>query len=84
MLVRTQVLFPEAVLEELRVMAVAGNKSVSEIVRSVIEKFVIKKERKKISGWEAINRMIKHSYKGKDVPRDLSTNDEYLYGRNAP
>lgn len=37
---------------------------------------VVKK--KKMTGQEAIRRMITHAYRGKKAPTDLSTNDDYF------
>ncbi|MBP9817716.1 hypothetical protein KBC75_03070 [Candidatus Shapirobacteria bacterium] len=35
---------------------------------------------KKMTGIEFLEYLIKHAYRGKKAPRDLSTNDDYLYG----
>ena len=43
----------------------------------------ISKINKKITGIEALGLMIKNSKSYKNAPRDLSTNDEYLYGINS-
>jgi len=39
--------------------------------------------KKKISGIEILGLMAKNAKRYKNAPRDLSTNDSYLYGMNA-
>ena len=40
------------------------------------------KNKKKMSGKEFLDHLAKNAYKGK-APTDLSTNDEYLYGKRG-
>mgnify|MGYP001559737098 FL=1 len=78
MLIRTQVLFSEELLFALRAEAAKKKTSVSQLVRHIVTDKMPEKNKKKMSGDEAMELMVKHAYKGK-VPRDLSTNDDYLY-----
>lgn len=79
MLTRTQVLFPKNLLELLRAEAVRKKTSVSALVRHMVaDKVARTKKMKRMPAIEAMRQMIKHAYKGK-VPRDFSTNDDYLY-----
>lgn len=82
MMIRTQILLPEDLLMALRALAVAQKTSVSAVARKKLAD-AMPKTKKRLSGVEVLMHMAKHAYKGK-VPRDLSTNDEYLYGKNAP
>ena len=84
MLIRTQILFPKDDLEELKEIARERGISVSELVRTEVRKKVLKPERKKkMGGAEVLVEMARRAYKGK-VPKDLGSNDEYLYGKLAP
>ena len=86
MMIRTQVLFPKDLLMDLQDIAVLEKKSVSEILRALASDKVKKKNKKKLTGIEVLKRMAERArrYKGPQAPRDLSTNDEYLYGKDAP
>lgn len=81
MLVRTQILFPEDILAYIREEARRRKSSVSALVRSVVADKVAKRKKKKISATEALLRMAERAnhYRGPKAPRDLSTNDDYLY-----
>ena len=83
MMIRTQVLFPRDLLSELQLIAREYGWSVSETVRRFVTEKVKRVKPKKMSGVEAMLNMAKNAYKGK-VPPDLSTNDDYLYGKLAP
>jgi acyl CoA:acetate/3-ketoacid CoA transferase len=80
MLVRTQILFPKEVYDQIKLEAALKSTSMSKIVTKAV---VGTTGKKKISGQEAIRQMIKHAYRGKKAPKDLSTNDDYLYGKKA-
>jgi hypothetical protein len=86
MMVRTQLLLPEDLLNDLRAIAVSEKTSVSHMIRVLAADKVKKKMKKKMSGIEAIEQMIKYGerHPNPQTPRDLSTNDDYLYGKNAP
>lgn len=81
-MIRTQLLLPEDLLEALRALAAAQKTSVSHIARQKLTD-AIPEVRNKRSAVEVLLEAAKHAYKGK-VPKDFSTNDEYLYGKNAP
>ena len=78
-LVRTQVLFPVPMLEDLRLVAAEKGWSVSEAVRRLVGDKVGRLRKRKRMAVEAMTLMAKKAYQGK-VPADLSTNDDYLYG----
>ena len=78
MLMRTQILFPEDILESLRSEATSKKVSVSNLVRGIVtEKFKSTRKRK-LSGVDVMVKMARHAYKG-NLPPDFSTNDDYLY-----
>lgn len=74
MMIRTQIMLPEDMLAQLRAQAISQQTSVSAVVRKRIAPIV----KKKMSGLEGLKLMAKNAYRGK-APRDLSTNDDYLY-----
>lgn len=74
MMIRTQIMLPEDMLMQLRAQAISQQTSVSAVVRKKIAPTV----KKKLSGLEGLKLMAKNAYRGK-APRDLSTNDDYLY-----
>lgn len=78
-LVRTQVLFSEPMLEDLRLLAAEKGWSVSESVRRLVGDKVGRLRKRKKMAVEVMTLMAKKAYRGK-VPADLSTNDDYLYG----
>ncbi|MEK7504444.1 MAG: hypothetical protein AAB550_03010 [Patescibacteria group bacterium] len=75
MMIRTQIMFPEDMLAQLRAQAISAQTSVSDVVR---KRIVFPTVKKKMSGLEGLRLMAKNAYRGK-APRDLSTNDDYLY-----
>lgn len=77
MLIRTQILFPDDLLAYLREEARRKKTSVSALVRTVVADKIPEKKKKK-SAVDLLIRASKRAYRGK-VPRDLSTNDDYLY-----
>lgn len=82
MLVRTQILLPENLLHELRLLAARQGWSVSKTVRQIVKKHV-PFPKKRLSNAEFIDRLLQNPYRG-PVPKDFSTNDEYLYGKIRP
>ena len=74
MMIRTQIMFPEEMLLQLRAQAIYTQTSVSAVVRKRIAPTI----KKKMSGLDGLKLMAKNAYRGK-APRDLSTNDDYLY-----
>jgi len=81
-LIRTQVMLPADLLADLRLIAAEKNWSVSEAVRRGVKSLIVRFKPKKMSGVEMLRKLAENSYKG-DAPKDLSTNDEYLYGKLA-
>ncbi|MEK7577705.1 MAG: hypothetical protein AAB492_03785 [Patescibacteria group bacterium] len=77
MMIRTQLLLPEELLANLRALAVAQKTSVSSIARQKLAKDLPALIKKRPAA-EVMLEMAKHAYKGK-VPKDFSTNDDYLY-----
>jgi len=76
MLIRTQLMLPKEIYDALKLEATLKSTSMSKIVTKKLKSNV----KKKMTGIEALEKMIKNAYKGKNAPRDLSTNDDYLYG----
>ena len=82
MLVRTQILFPKEDLLELRELAKVRDISVSQLVRTEIKEKTLKVRKKKMGGAEAMLKFAKWARKRNvKAPRDLSSNDSYLYGK---
>ncbi|MDZ7586494.1 MAG: hypothetical protein U0946_01955 [Patescibacteria group bacterium] len=82
-LVRTQVMLPEDILTDLRVIAAERDWSLSEAVRVGAKNLVEKLKPRKKDAIEMLWKLAQNPYKGK-APKDLSSNDEYLYGKLAP
>ena len=80
MLIRTQILFPKDTLDELRELAGETGLGLSETVRKLIQEKIGKIKKMRLGGPEVLLKMAKNAYKGK-VPKDLGSNDEYLYSR---
>lgn len=79
-MIRTQILLTPTLYDALKLMAERERKSLSALIRTAVEKLVMKKKR---SGREILQRMAKHAFYDPKIPKDLSTNDEYLYGKKA-
>lgn len=80
---RTQVYFPEEILEALRREAFLKETSLADVIRrKVIAQLPKKKREKKFSGGEFLLSLANEAEKlGFVGPKDLSKNiDEYLYG----
>ena len=80
-MIRTQILLTPSLYEILKMKTVTEGKSLSALVREAVEKLLIKEKK---TGGEILKEMAKHAFSYPSAPRDLSTNDEYLYGKNAP
>lgn len=82
MMIRTQVLFPRDLLSELQLIAREYGWSVSETVRKFVAEKVKKQKAKRKNAIEGLLELArwaeKHHVK---APRDISTNDDYLYGK---
>ena len=80
-MIRAQILFTPELYEELKNEAERKQESISSLVREAVALKVMKKKK---SGREILLGMAKHAFSASRAPRDLSTNDEYLYGKDAP
>ena len=79
-MIRTQILLTPTLYETLKLKAQTEGKSISLLVRIAVEKLLIKEKK---TGGEILLEMAKHAVSDPNIPRDLSTNDEYLYGKKA-
>lgn len=77
-MIRTQILLTQSLYEILKMRAQAEGQSLSAIVRTNFEKSLNKKK----SGREILKSMSYHAVKFQNAPKDLSTNNHYLYGFN--
>ena len=83
-LIRTQILFPADTLTDLRLIAVKREWGLSETVRNLVQDKIKKVKPKKKNAAAAMLELAQWAKKHKVTgPRDLSTNDEYLYGKLA-
>lgn len=81
-MIRAQILFTPSLYDQLRYEAEVTEKSISELVREAVSKLFLKKKK---NGGEVLREMLKDAGPGnKNTPRDLGSNDEYLYGINSP
>ena len=78
MLTRVQVLIPNDLLEQAKLIAVNHNLSFSKFVTHSLETNV--KPKKKMSIYTALKKMAEYGKKMKlKSPPDFATNDDYLY-----
>ena len=84
MLIRTQILLPKEIYDQLKLEAAIRDTSMSKLVSQAVGEKIINKNKKKINARDAIEYMIDHAYRGQKAPRDLSVNDDYLYGPKSP
>ena len=75
-LIRTQILLEEGQREFAKREAVKRDMSLSKFIRIVLDKAISRK--KDETPADVLERMEKNAVKG--LPKDLSTNDDYLYG----
>jgi hypothetical protein len=80
MLIRTQFLLPQDIYEHLKLEATINETSMSKIVVDSIKMNIPKKKR---SGIEFLKYLATNSHNSKKIPKDLSTNDDYLYSKKA-
>ncbi len=80
-MVRAQILFTPTLYDQLRYEAQAMQISISELVRQAVAKLL---QKKKKTGGEILREMASHAVSAPHAPRDLGSNDEYLYGINSP
>ena len=81
--VRTQVMLEPDLLADLRWIAEEKGWSVSEVVRRGTRSLIKRLKPKKKDAVEMLWKMAQNPIKG-DVPSDLGSNDEYLYGKLSP
>jgi hypothetical protein len=74
-MIRTQILLTPSLYEALKITAQEEGRSLSAIVRVSLEKMLKQKK----SGKEILKEMLCHAVNIPDAPKDLSTNDYYLY-----
>lgn len=79
-MIRTQILLTPTLYELFKMKAQEEGKSLSVIVRQAVEKLL---RPKKKTGGEILLEMAKHAGSNPKAPKDLATNDEYLYGKKA-
>ena len=80
-MVRAQILFTPTLYDQLCFEAQTMQVSISELVRQAVAK-LLKKNKK--TGGEVLREMASHAVSAPRAPRDLGSNDEYLYGINSP
>ena len=79
-MIRTQVLLTPSLYDALKTMAQSKGKSFSALVRDLLGKIV---QKKKKTGGEILLEMAKHAFSDPNLPRDIATDDDYLYGKKA-
>ena len=75
-MIRTQIMLTPALYHELKLKAQTEKKSLSLVVREVLTKHLRKKKK---TGGEILLEMALDAGSNPDAPKDLSTNDDYLY-----
>jgi hypothetical protein len=75
-MIRTQILLTPALYETLKHQASMEGKSLSAIIRDSLTQMMTKK--KKTKG-HILQKMAKHAVSSPKTPRDLSSNDDYIY-----
>lgn len=79
-MIRTQVLLTPTLYELLKLRAQEESISLSAVVRKALDKLL---RPKKKTGGEILLEMAKHAGSNPKAPKDLATNDKYLYGKKA-
>lgn len=75
-MIRTQILLTPNLYELLKMRAQEEGVSLSMLVRDALEKLLRPKAK---TGKEIFREMAKHAVSCPSAPKDLSTNDDYLY-----
>lgn len=75
-MIRTQIILTPTLYELLKMRAQEEGVSLSALVRQALEKLL--RPHKK-TGREIFAEMLKHAGNNPKAPKDLSTNDDYLY-----
>ena len=81
-MIRTQVLFTQELLNDLRLMAAQKGWSVSKTVRQLVEAKIKNVQSRRKPAVKMLRDMANNAYKGK-APQDLSSNDKYLYSQDV-
>jgi metal-responsive CopG/Arc/MetJ family transcriptional regulator len=77
--VTTNIRLPKEVLKKLKHKAVEDNKSVSQLIREAVQKFILGPHKEANHKKDSFNNVIGIA---KSSPRDGSTrHDSYLYGK---
>lgn len=79
-MVRTQIMLTPTLYELLKMRAQEEGVSLSALVRQALEKLL--RPHKKTGG-QILLEMAKHAGSNPKAPKDLATNDEYLYGKKT-
>lgn len=78
---RIQVLLEPETIKAVKKAAKDRNTSASGYIRNVVEEKVEKETEKKVDATRILLKAAKNAFKG--GPKDLSMNDEYLYGEDS-
>lgn len=80
-MIKTQVLLTTDIYNTLNNLSLIKGKSISAILREILQKILPKQ---KISTAQILKQSVnKIKFSDKHIPHDLSTNDEYLYGKET-
>lgn len=79
-MIRTQLMLTPTLYETLKIIAQREGKSLSGVVRDALTQVFAKKKR---PGKEILQAMLHDAVYNPKAPRDLSTNDDYLYGKKV-
>jgi len=77
-MIRTQVLLTPDLSYAVREIAEEKGESISAVVRQLLDKALTLTKKRKKTGVDFLLKLSDNAFKG--APKDLSTNDEYLYG----
>ena len=78
-MIRAQILFPQEMYEQIKYEAKRKKTSISAVVRKSVKTTIGKKSK---NGGMILRDMAKGlAFSDPNIPSDLSTNDEYIYGK---
>ena len=83
-MIRKQILLTPTLEYEVKQYAKEKDISFSAAIRTMLEKATNAITPKKNSGVEALLKMAENAKSVKGAPKDLSSNDDYIYGPDAP
>lgn len=75
-MIRTQILLTPELYEEVKAEAQRKKTSISSVVRESVHKTLVKKKK---SSRDILLAMAAEAASDPNIPRDLSSNDDYLY-----